>query len=193
LEEGWIMHDTMYVEWEPAWWAILLEGIAAIILGVLLVMSPARTLFALIVFLGAYWVVRGIIGLIDAFRVQGEHRGWRAFAAIVSVLAGLFVLAYPLASTFVVPFVYVLVIGFGALFSGIMLIVYGSRYHTGAGVVLGVLDVIFGLIVIASPYVAVLALPYVLGIFAIIEGLILVVQSFSLRSHQHTMGHMAPA
>jgi uncharacterized membrane protein HdeD (DUF308 family) len=179
---------------EPAWWAVLLKGLAGLVLGGFLLTSPAKTLLLLVTFLGAYWLVRGVIGVVDAFAPHTTHRGWRAFAAIVSILAGAFVLAYPLMSTVLLPFTYVIIIGVVAVVSGIAFIWHGATGGGGSAVVLGVLDLLFGAIVLASPYAATLALPWVLGIFAVIDGIVLIGVSFALRGHQHSSLHrMAPA
>jgi uncharacterized membrane protein HdeD (DUF308 family) len=179
---------------EPAWWAVLLKGLAGVVLGAFLLVSPAKTLLVLVTVLGAYWVVRGFLGIIDALGGRTTHRGFRLFAAIVSLLAGGFVLAYPLVSTALLPLTYVIVIGVLAVVSGIVFIWYGVTAGGGSATVIGVLDLIFGGIVLASPYVAALAVPFVLGAFAVIHGIVLIGMSFALRGHQHTSLHrMAPA
>lgn len=189
------MYDVATTERQPAWWAVLLEGIAALVLGAFLLTSPAATLFALVVFIGAYWLVRGVIGIVDVFVGSHVAWGWRLFASIVTLLAGLFVLAYPLYSTALLPLVYVIVLGIGAVISGIAYIYHGATGGGGGSVAIGIFDLIVGFLLLGSPYVAALALPFALGILAVIGGLVLIVMSFSVRSQQHhAMPHgMAPA
>jgi uncharacterized membrane protein HdeD (DUF308 family) len=182
------------IESGPAWWVMLLEGLATLILGVLFLTSPVSSLLALTVFLGAYWFVRGIIGVIGVGIGPRVTLGWRLFSSIVSIVAGLFVLAYPLVSAGLLPLVYVVILGVTALISGGVNIYYGA---TGAGasrVVLGVFDGLVGLLLLAAPYQAALAVPYVLGILLVIGGVALATASFSLRSQQHHMPHgVSPA
>ena len=45
------------------WWLVLLRGIAAVLLGILLFTNTAAILSVIIIFLGIYWVVDGIITL----------------------------------------------------------------------------------------------------------------------------------
>ena len=47
------------------------------------------------------------------------------------------------------------------------------------------LSVIFGLILIAQPGLGLVTLLYVIGIYAIIDGILLIMLSFRLRSHSH--------
>jgi uncharacterized membrane protein HdeD (DUF308 family) len=49
------------------WWVFLLEGIAALIFGGLLLTAPAATLVALAVFLGFYLLFVGVLELVRVF------------------------------------------------------------------------------------------------------------------------------
>ena len=44
------------------WWLFLLQGIAAIILGLMLITAPGATLLVMVTFLGFYWLIEGDIG-----------------------------------------------------------------------------------------------------------------------------------
>jgi uncharacterized membrane protein HdeD (DUF308 family) len=61
--------STAYVQ-KPtvAWWVVLITGIAAIILGFMLLVAPARTTVLVVQLLGIYWLVSGIISLVSLFR-----------------------------------------------------------------------------------------------------------------------------
>jgi len=63
------------------WWLVLLRGIAAILLGLLLFTNAAAVLSVIIIFLGIYWVVDGIITLIVSLIGKNEHsyRDWGIF------------------------------------------------------------------------------------------------------------------
>src|SRR5680860_1914327 len=55
------------------WWIFLLEGIAAIIFGILLLTAPAATLVALSVFLGLYRLFIGVRGVEPPAGVGSGH------------------------------------------------------------------------------------------------------------------------
>ena len=181
------------VERQPAWWVVLLDGIVTLILGVLFLRSPETSLLALTVFLGAYWLIRGIIGIVDLGIGPQFTLGWRLFASICSIVAGVFVLAYPYASAGLLPVVYVIVLGVNALISGAVYLYYGATGAGAGSVALGVLDVVVGVLLLAAPYQAALAVPYVLGIVLIIGGLAIVGTAFSIRSQQRHALHGMPA
>lgn len=182
------------IERQSAWWALLLEGIATLILGVLFLRSPGSSLLALTVVLGGYWLIRGVIGFIDVVVGARIAFGWRLFASILSIVAGLFVLASPLTSAWVLPVVYVIVLGVDALISGAVNIYHGT---TGAGpgpLVLGVFDALVGLVLLATPIQSALAVPYVLGILLIMGGVTLVAVSLWVRSQVRHLSHsVSPA
>lgn len=56
-----------HAQQSDVWWIFLLEGIAAIIFGVLLLTAPAATLLALAVFLGFYLLFIGVLELVRVF------------------------------------------------------------------------------------------------------------------------------
>ena len=49
------------------WWIYLLEGIGAVLIGLLLLMAPAATVVAITLFLGFYWLFVGVLELVRMF------------------------------------------------------------------------------------------------------------------------------
>jgi hypothetical protein len=49
------------------WWVFLLQGIAGILLGLMLIAAPGATLVTLVLFLGFYWIVSGVLSLVQVF------------------------------------------------------------------------------------------------------------------------------
>ena len=75
---------------------LALLGVLSIIIGLWAVRHVVITLVALVVFLGIFWVVNG---LIEIFTAVGHRdmpdRGWSILMGVLSIFAGLIVLAYP--------------------------------------------------------------------------------------------------
>lgn len=164
------------------WWLLLLQGIIALILGIFLLTSPYMTLMVLIVFLGAYWFVGGIFTLFSAS--DPENRGMKILLGFLGIILGLAILAYPYYSTFVVPFIFIIMVGVWALIIG-ALHIYQALTGGGWGIgLLGLFSVILGLILLFNPYLSTLALPFVLGILGIIFGFAAIVGAFMVRSQQ---------
>ena len=136
------------------WWLVLLWGIFAVIIGALFLAYPLNSLMASIVFLGVYWFIGGIFTLFAAF-MEPTDRGWKILIAIISILAGLAILAYPLYSFLVLPAFFIIFVGFWALFVGAVKIYQGFAGKDWGAVILGVISIIFGFLLLGSPYVAV--------------------------------------
>ncbi|HTP07861.1 MAG TPA: HdeD family acid-resistance protein [Anaerolineae bacterium] len=165
------------------WWLVLLEGIALVILGALLLTNPASTTFVLIQFLGIYWLVKGIFELVAMF-IDHRQWGWKLFSGILGIIAGIVILQHPLWATLLVPATLVWLLGFfGVIMGGISIFqaFKGGGWVTG---LLGVLSIIFGLYLLANTFISTLSFPWVLGIFALIGGAVAIWNSFKVRSLQ---------
>ena len=57
------------------WWLIMIAGIAAFIVGMLLLISPGVSLVILVQLLGLYWLVTGILSIVSLF-VDMSHWCW---------------------------------------------------------------------------------------------------------------------
>jgi uncharacterized membrane protein HdeD (DUF308 family) len=75
---------------------LALLGVLSIIIGLWAVRHVVLTLLALTVFLGIYWIVNGVIEIFTAIsHREMPDRGWSAVMGILSILAGIIVMAYP--------------------------------------------------------------------------------------------------
>ena len=100
---------------------------------------------------------------------------------IVALALGILFLAYPLYSTILLPTLLAIIIGVEGLIIGAVQLARGlSGAGWGAGI-LGIVSIIFGLILIANPFVAALALVVILAILAIIGGCAAII--VALRMH----------
>jgi uncharacterized membrane protein HdeD (DUF308 family) len=168
------------------WWLTLILGIAAICIGAILLWSPAKTKVEtyqlLVAFLGIYWLIVGTMDIISMFT---DHTawGWKLFIGIVSIVAGFYVLAYPMAAAVALPRIMVLVLGlWGLCYGTILLIMAFKGGGWGAGI-LGVLGIIFGFILIADygSLFSGLAMLWAAAVTAFIGGFIMVIQAFRQR------------
>jgi uncharacterized membrane protein HdeD (DUF308 family) len=163
------------------WWLVLLEGIAAAIVGLFLLTAPGATLFVLIQVLGIFWLVGGIFRIIGIF-IDSSLWGWKLVGGVFGILAGIVVLQHPLWSTVLVPAVYLIILGIqGLVMGGVSLVMAFRGEGWGVGI-LGVLSICFGLVLLFNVWIGVAALPYILGAFGIVGGVFAVVMAFRMRS-----------
>ena len=169
------------------WWLVLLEGIAAAIIGLFLLTAPGATLLVLIQVMGIFWLVGGIFRIVSIF-IDSSSWGWKLIGGILGILAGILVLQHPLWSTALVPAVYVIILGIqGIVAGGVSLVMAFQGEGWGVGI-LGVLSIIFSLILLFNVWIGVAALPFVLGAFGIVGGVFAVVMAFRIRSASSSAG-----
>ena len=73
-----------------------LLGILGLLAGVVTFARPLRSSVVLVVVIGAFWLVGGIIDLVaSVFGHSVPGRGWRILGAVVSVVAGVIALSWP--------------------------------------------------------------------------------------------------
>ena len=162
------------------WWLVLINGIAALILGILLITSTGSTVLILVQFLGIYWLVSGIFQIIGMF-IDSTAWGWKLFGGILGILAGIVILNHPLISPLIVGSTLVIVLGVQGIVFGIVGLVAAFKGGGwGAGIV-GILSIIFGIVLLANPILGAAALPWVLGIFGIVGGIAGIIAAFRMK------------
>lgn len=163
------------------WWLFLLEGIAAVLFGVLVLTAPGATLVGLAVLLGFYWLAMGVLEIVRVFVDRSVPWIWSLLIGILGVVAGLLVLNHPLFAAVVLPTTLVLYLGILGLVFGVLGII-GAFAGGGIGsFILGIINVLVGLLLLGSPVAAAVAVPFVFGILLLIEGVGLIIWSFKVR------------
>lgn len=162
------------------WWVVLIEGIAAIIIGVLLLVNPRITTTVLIQFLGIYWFIVGIIDIVRIF-MDSSMWGWKLFSGIIGILAGIAIIQYPLWASLLVPTVLVWVFGFFGIVIGIIGLIQAFQGAGWGAGILGALSILFGILLLTNALFASLTLPFIVGILAIVGGLAALVMAFQMR------------
>jgi len=165
------------------WWLILLRGIVAIIFGVLAFAWPGITLLTLILFYGAFALADGVLALGHA--IMGGNVGsrwWLALVGIAGIVAGLV--------TFFMPGVTALVLLFfiagWAIALGVFQIIGAIRLRKEIDNewligLSGALSVLFGVVLLVAPGAGILGLIWVIASYAIVFGIMLVMEAFKLK------------
>ena len=162
------------------WWVVLIEGIAAIIIGILLLVNPRITTVVLIQFLGIYWFIVGIIDIVRIF-MDSSMWGWKLFSGIIGILAGIAIINYPLWAAALVPTVLVWVFGFFGIIIGVIGLIQAFQGAGWGAGILGILSILFGLLLLFNAFVASLTLPFIFGILGIVGGVAALVMAFRMR------------
>jgi uncharacterized membrane protein HdeD (DUF308 family) len=178
-----VMSDvTLVPQKSDIWWVFLLQGFAGIIIGLMLITEPGATLVALTTVLGFYWLITGVLALVQVFVDRATPWIWSLLAGLVGILAGLFVLRHPLVAALTVPTVLVIILGIQGLVIGAVQIIGGFK---GGGIgpfILGAINVLVGILLLGSPVAAALAVPLVFGVLLLIQGAGLMILAFRVRA-----------
>src|SRR6267142_2212534 len=167
---------------EFPWWLILLQGIAALVVGVLLITQPSVTILTLVVFLGVYWLVGGVFDLVGIF-INRTQWGWKLITGLLGIAAGLLIVRNPLWAGIAVPTTLVWLLGSIGVIVGVARIIralMGAGW--GAGI-LGVLSIVLGIILLTKPLFSLSVLVYLAGFWAIVGGIAAIVAGFRLRGN----------
>ena len=167
------------------WWLVLLRGILAILFGLFALFAPGTALLALVFVFGAYAILDGVTALALGIRNRKEdpHWVWHLVQGVVSVLAGIIAFVWPGVTVLAILFV----IAFWSIVGGIAEIVESfmmrKRGGDGWGWVLaaGIVSVLFGIVLLVSPGAALITLLWLVGAWAIVFGVIIIVWAVRLR------------
>ena len=170
----------------PAWWLVLLRGIAAIVFGVLAWAWPGATLITLTLFWGAYALVDGIAALWSWWHARGSGKAmWQVvLIGLAGIAAGIFTFISP----GITAIALLLLIAIWAVANGIFQIAAAIRLRKEIAnewllILSGALSVVFGVLMIASPGAGAMAVLWVIGAFAVAYGVLLVLFAFKLKNH----------
>jgi uncharacterized membrane protein HdeD (DUF308 family) len=173
------------VDTRVPWWLVLLQGIAALVIGVLLITEPSLTLLSFVVFLGVYWLVSGIFELVGLF-IDRTLWGWKLLTGVLGVIAGIIIVRDPLWSTVIVVGTLVWVLAFLGIAIGLLQIaraIMGGGWGVG---ILGVISLAIGVLLLFRPLVSLAVLVGIGAGIAIVGGILAIAGAFWLRSAERT-------
>src|SRR5437660_8404340 len=162
----------------------LFRGIAAIVFGILTFVWPNLSLTILVLLFGIFAVISGVTAVAAALRNRGEQ-GWGLllFEGILGILAGVVALVWP--GITALAFLYLLAAW--AIITGITEIVAPLSFPMRGGravlmVLAGLVSIVFATIIAAQPASGLLAVVWLIGVYAIVFGVMYVVAYFESRS-----------
>lgn len=167
------------------WDMFLVRGILAILFGIATLLMPGITLIVLVVLFGGYALLDGVVLSILSIKDRKYHPDWwlMLLTGLVSIAAGVVTFVWPGITT--VSLFYVIVAW--AIVTGISEVIYAIRFRKEIEgewllVLDGILSVAFGILLIAQPVAGALAVLWMIGVYAIADGVTLAALAFRLRN-----------
>ncbi len=165
------------------WWLFVLRGVAAMLFGIFAIVWPGATLLVLVILWGAYALVDGAIAVgIAAAARDAPRQGRLVFGllGLAGILAGVVAWLWPGVTALALLWIiaaWALVVGVTQIATAVRLRdVISNEWFLGLS---GLLTVALGVILVVRPREGAVALVTVIGIFAILWGIMLI--SFGLR------------
>jgi uncharacterized membrane protein HdeD (DUF308 family) len=163
---------------------LVLRGVLAVVFGVLALFWPRATVLALALLFGVYALVNGIGLIMSGFRQRVDQ--WQRVAHVVGGVLGIAVGVITLFWPGITAFVLVIMIGAWALVNGLLEIWGAIRLrrevsHEWFIILVGALSVLAGILILVRPGVGAIAIAQVIGIYAIIAGVLMLISAWRLR------------
>jgi uncharacterized membrane protein HdeD (DUF308 family) len=153
-------------------WAIGINGAVSVAFGVMVLVWPSISLYALTILFGAYALSGGVLGLFQAAAVK-QGRGWALFSSAVGIGVGIAVLIWPDISALSLLYViaaYAVAIGVILIGGAFWLPVPAA--DSSMLVLTGVLSILFGIVMFARPGDGALVLLGLIAAFSLVTGIV---------------------
>lgn len=156
-------------------YSYIIDGIALTLFGVAAIAWPGLTFVTFTVLFGLYAIVSGLVHVVSG--IVSIKNGWKAIADIalgaVYIVAGSYVLNHPKVAAMTL----VLILAFSFIFRGIVdvVVAFSEDSKRKALTIVGsFFAIIVGLVLLRHPVGGGLAYVWVLGVYALISGPILI-------------------
>jgi len=164
-----------------SWQATLILGILSLILGIIISFHPSGSLNVLAVLIGILLILSGIFHLVRVFDARESHRVWLGVVGLLFIVIGVVLIRHlHLTLALIGLFIGItwIVQGVSALLAGIT---GGVREGRGWWIAFGVISLIAGIVVTATPVDSLTVLAVLVGIWSIVMGIFEIVAAFMLR------------
>lgn len=166
------------------WWLPILRGVLGILFGILVFAYTGIAIEVFVYLFGAYALLNGIITLAMSFDVS-RGRGWVLLSGIAGIAVGILTFIYPITTAVVLIYF----VAAWAIITGILEIagafewrqVLSGMWMLGLA---GVFSIILGVLLFSAPGAGLLAWAWVIGIYAILYGVLYIVAGFQLKGLQ---------
>jgi uncharacterized membrane protein HdeD (DUF308 family) len=153
-------------------------GAITLILGVIIAFRPTQSLIAIAVLLGVVMMVSGVFHVVRAIGGREHERVWRGLSGVLFFMVGLTLIRHISLSVALIG----LFIGIAWVIQGVAALVESfapgrERAETGWTVFFGIVSLIAGIVVVATPIASVTTLTIFMGIWFIVMGIMEVIGS----------------
>ena len=154
-------------------WALGLNGVLSVAVGVVILVWPGISLYALTILFGAYALATGVVGFFSAFSgAAKDERGWLIVSSLLGIAVGVIVLVWPNMSALALLYVigaYAVVLGLIAIYGAFVLPLDGG--DSALLGLTGLVSILFGVVMFAKPGDGALVVLALIAAFALVIGI----------------------
>ncbi len=154
-------------------WALGINGVLSLAFGVVILVWPGISLYALVILFGAFSLASGIVGLAAAIRGKSmQGRGWLVVSSLASIAVGVLVFLWTGMSALALLYVigaYAVTLGIIAIGGGFWLPLNGGDRALLA--LSGLVSILFGIVMFAKPGDGALVLLALIAALALVRGI----------------------
>ena len=169
-------------------WEMVLRGLFIMIFGIVAIAWPDISLLTLVLIFGVFIFVEGIFQMVGALKMKAEDPKWSLVfvSGMFSFVVGMIAIAWPDITAVALLWL----IGAWAIIIGITQVVYAGKAHEGdtgpRGLMFvgGLIAIGFGLMAFLWPEATILSIVRIVGLFAVLFGILLLVAGFMSRKDQ---------
>ncbi len=177
------------------WKSTLVSGILSLILGVLVLAWPGKSILVAAVAFGVYLLIVGIAQVAFAFSLHVSAGGRVLLfisGAAALVLAMLAFRHFSKGDEATAVYLLAIWIGVGFIFRGVATTVSAISDPTLPGrgweIFIGIMSLLAGMIMLGSPFSTIVILAIVVGVWFVVIGVFEIISSFGIRKASQTLG-----
>ena len=167
------------------WWLLVIRGLIAVLFGLAAIVWPGLTLLVLVILFGAYALVDGVIAVIVSLQERSVFRRWWVLLVegLVGIVIGVVTFFWPAITALVLLYL----VATWAIVTGIfeLAAAFSGRVPVATEWTLalaGILSVLLGVLLAALPRAGLLSLVWLIGAYAIVFGVLLIIRAFQFRA-----------
>jgi uncharacterized membrane protein HdeD (DUF308 family) len=175
---------TSFIAAARAWQVTLVIGLVTLALGIVVASNPSGSLNLIAVLLGITLLITGVFHLVRAFTGDEGNRVWPGIAGLLLIVVGVALIRHLNLTVALIG----LLVGISWIVEGVSALAVGfSRDSTegqgwqGWWIFFGIISLIGGIVVAASPVTTVTVLAVLLGIWFIVQGAFMIIAALMLR------------
>ena len=175
--------DSMLASIGRIWWLLLFGGVISLVVGIIVISWPDKTVIVVAVLFAIYLIISGIFEIVRSFAsgLTGGTRALLLITGVLSVILGIFAIrsaadnAVNLLGIFVgIAFLFR---GFASLFMG-----FDSKEGRGWNIFFGIIMLVGGVVILVQPALSLTTLAWVVGIWLIMIGIYEIIASLVVRN-----------